>query len=458
MELDDIFGILKDVPDYRVFLTVDELKTSSQELLNRYPDTVEILPIGCSRQNDPIEAIKIGDGPKKALLYAMPHPNEPIGSMMLEYLSFRLAEDDGLREALGYTWYLVKCIDPDGTRLNEGWFKGPFSIRNYASHFYRPSDIQQIEWTFPIDYKTLHFHDPLPETQALMALIEQMQPDFICPLHNCGFGGAYFYISEEATPLYDPFYKLVDSQDLPLHQGEPEAPFITKYADAIFEDSPIADAYDYLEEQTGTDPAEVIKWGANSTDYAMRIGNPFCLVCEVPYFYSPAIQDTSPSDMLRRDAVLQGVGQAEDDIGFLKGQYDVVKSELTVSSPFRDAIEEYLRIIPQMLVGQKNQAQTDPEFAERATVAQKFSNLVIGKFYRLLLLGMFIRMLDAQINVSGDLPSLSSAQEAANVTFEAHITDFMTDLDYTVIPIQKLVRVQLGSALLGAEYAVGRLL
>jgi len=41
-----------------------------------------------------------------------------------------------LRESLGYTWYLVKCIDPDGTRLNEGWFKGPFSIENLARHYY----------------------------------------------------------------------------------------------------------------------------------------------------------------------------------------------------------------------------------------------------------------------------------------------------------------------------------
>ncbi len=151
MKLDDVLEILDGVPDYQVFFTVDELKASMRQLASRYPDAVQVIPVGHSRQGDRIEALKIGDGAKKALLFALPHPNEPIGSMMLEYLSERLAEDDALREALGYTWYLIKCIDPDGTRLNEGWFKGPFSIENYAWHYYRPPAHQQVEWTFPID-------------------------------------------------------------------------------------------------------------------------------------------------------------------------------------------------------------------------------------------------------------------------------------------------------------------
>jgi len=108
MEFDDVLRIMDDVPDYKDFLTVDELKESTRQLEGRYPDLVEILPIGKSRSGDSIEAIKIGNGAKTALLFAMPHPNEPIGSMMLEFLSWRLAEDQELRNAWGYTWYLVK--------------------------------------------------------------------------------------------------------------------------------------------------------------------------------------------------------------------------------------------------------------------------------------------------------------------------------------------------------------
>ena len=456
MELNDIFGILKDVPDYRVFLTVDELKTSSQELLSKYPDTVEILSIGCSRQNDPIEAVKIGDGPKKALLYAMPHPNEPIGSMMLEYLSLRLAEDDELREALGYTWYLVKCIDPDGTRLNEGWFKGPFSIENYTRNFYRPPSFQQIEWTFPIDYKTLHFHEPLPETQALMALMEQIRPDFVFSLHNSGFGGAYFYITEEAPSLYNLFHKLVESQDLPLHLGEPEMPYISLYANAIFKNTGITEQYDYLRQHADTDPAKIIKGGTDSFEYARSVCNPFGLVCEVPYYYNPAIGDTSTSDMVRRDTILKGVERDREDFSFLQEQYNKVKDALTVPSPFRDSIEEFLRTYEHQLNAEENWAQTDPKTAETATIAEKFDNLVIRRFYSLFPLGMFVRMLDTQIAATGESPTLAFSQETIKATFNRHSSELEVKLDYTVIPIQKLVRVQLGSALLAAGYASER--
>lgn len=456
MKLDDVLNILEDVPDYQVFLTVDELKASTRRLANMYPSTVEILPIGRSRQGDPIEAIKIGTGARRALLFAMPHPNEPIGSMMLEYLSVRLVQDDALRESLDYTWYLVKCIDPDGTRLNEGWFKGPFSIENYARHYYRPPAYQQVAWTFPIDYKTLHFHDPPPETQALMSLIEQVRPDFMYSLHNSDFGGVYFYIWDEAPPLYEPFHKLVESQGLPLHLGESERPYEVEYASAIYKDSSITAEYDYLAQQTDTDPAEIITGGTLSFEYARAFCDPFTLICEVPYFYHPAINDTSASDMVRRDTILLGIEQTREDVNFLKGLYDTVRSELTVFLLFRDAVEETLRASLAELAAEEKWAQTNPRTTEMATVAEKYDSLVIGRFYRLPGLGMFVRMLDAQMAATGKAPSLSSAREAAEAAFQGRVANLEAELDYTVIPIQKLVRMQLGSALLGANYAAGR--
>jgi hypothetical protein len=456
MEYRDILSILDDVPEYGVFLTVDELKASTRQLADGYPNTVEILPIGHSRQGDPIDAIKVGDGPRQALLFAMPHPNEPIGSMMLEYLSLRLAKDDALRESLGCTWYLVKCIDPDGTRLNEGWFKGPFSIENYARHYYRPPAYQQVAWTFPIDYKTLHFHDPPPETQALMGLIEQVSPDFMYSLHNSDFGGVYFYIWEEAPPLYEPLHRLVESQDLPLHLGEPEMPYEIEFASAIYKDNSISAEYDYLEEQTGTDPAEIITGGTLSFEYARRFCDPFTLICEMPYFYHPAIGDTSTSDILRSDALLQAIEEAREALAFLRGLYDAVGHELTVTSPFRDAIEENLRTSLVELAAEENWVRANPETTHVATVAEKFDSLVLRKFHRLNGLGMFVRMLDAQTEATGESPSLASVRETARETFEERAADLEAELDYTVVPIQKWVRVQLGSALLAADHAARR--
>jgi hypothetical protein len=456
MILDEVLNILADVPDYRVFLTVDELKSSSHQLAHRHPDEVEIFSVGHSRRGEPIEAMKIGDGSHTALLFALPHPNEPIGSMTLEYLSLRLAKDDALRERLDYTWYLIKCIDPDGTRLNEDWFRGPFSVGNYARHYYRPPSHQQVEWSFPVDYKTLHFHNPLPETQSLMALIEKTRPDFIFSLHNSGFGGAYFYISEEARTLYEPFVALVQSQDLPLHLGEPEMPYAKKLASAVFKVPFISEMYDFLDEHTVTDPAEAITGGTSSFDYAREFCDPLCLVCEMPYFYNAAVQDMSPSDMERRDAILQGVEEARNHLSLLQAQYDSVRQQLTVSSPFRDTIEHSLEFYPQYIAAEEDWAKTDPDTEKTATVAEKFDSLVIHRFYSLLRLGIWLRLLNAQIAATGATAALSAARESAQSVFENLNAELENELDYSVIPIRKLVSIQLGSALLAGAYAAQR--
>ncbi len=453
---DNLNAILEAVPDYRAFLTVDELKVSSRRLAARHPEAVQVLHTGSSRQGEAIEALKIGEGGRTALLFAMPHPNEPIGSMMLEALSARLAEDRSLRDALGYTWYLIKCIDPDGTRLNEGWFKGPFSVDNYARHYYRPPAFEQVEWTFPVDYKTLHFDDPMPETRALMCLIEDIRPDFIFSLHNSGFGGVYFYVSEDAPSLYEKLYSVVEGQDLPLHLGEPEMPYAIAHSKAVYAFPPIGTMYDFLEEQTGKDPAEILKGGTSSMDYARRYCDPFGLVCELPYFHNASIHDTSPSDMVRRDAILQGTAQDRADLEMLQAQYVAVEGELTLSSPFRVSIEEMLRTWPDRLAAHENWARTDPETERQATVAEKVDNLVIGRFYRLLSLGMFVRMLEAQLAAPGESPALIPALAKAKSLFAERSSALEADLDYSIIPIQKLVRVQLGSALVAAEYAAGR--
>ena len=456
MDVNTIRSILSRVPDYERFLTVDELHASSQRLAGRFPDVVEILSLGHSRQGEPIEALRIGSGARTAMLFAMPHPNEPIGSMMLEFLSQRLAEDDELRRSLGYTWYLIKCVDPDGTRLNEGWFKGPFSIANYGRHFYRPPSHQQIEWTFPIQYKSIEFDDPLPETRALMTLIKDIRPDFIYSLHNSGFGGAYFYVSEAAESLYQPFYDLVESQGLHLHLGEPEAVWMTQLADAIFQTPSITQMYDFLEEQ-GVDPSQAITGGTSSFDYARAFCDPFSLICEMPYFESASIHDTSPSDVTRREAIIQGLDGVRESLDALQEMYDTVRHELTEPSPFKDSISSLLQVVPRHLAAQENWARTDAAAQQQATIAEKLDALSVRRFYFVLLnLGMAIRLIDVQIAATDASPTLTATRLRAIAAFDQVAAELERELEYNVIPIRKLVGVQLGSALLAAAYAARR--
>ena len=204
----DLKQLAKDISDYAAFLTVDELTQSSHELVAQFPDIASLRVVGHTRLSDPIELLTIQGGPRSAFVFGGPHPNEPIGTLTIEYLSRRLCEDAQFREELGYTWHFIKSIDADGMRLNEGWFKGPFTLTNYARHYYRPEPAAQVEWTFPLDYKLLHFDAPLPETVALMKVIDEVKPDFMYALHNAGFGGVYYYVSEDCSPLYPIFHDI----------------------------------------------------------------------------------------------------------------------------------------------------------------------------------------------------------------------------------------------------------
>ena len=100
--------IFDSVPDYKEFMTVDELDASSRKLAEIFK-SVELSNIGESGSGRPILCLKIGNGKKNALLFAFPHPNEPIGSLTVEFLSKYLAENPDITNELDYTWYLIKA-------------------------------------------------------------------------------------------------------------------------------------------------------------------------------------------------------------------------------------------------------------------------------------------------------------------------------------------------------------
>jgi hypothetical protein len=447
MKLDEI---IDSVPDYEEFLTVDELNSSSERLAEEYRH-VEIIEAGVSTEGERIKCLRIGDGPRNALLFGFPHPNEPIGSMTLEYLSRRLAEDDGLREELGYTWYIVKCIDPDGARLNGGWFKEEFSPLTYALNYYRPPGKSQVEWTFPIDYKTLHFHTPIPETQALMRIIDEHRPDFMYSLHNAGFCGVYWYVGKEVPSLYPRFHSLVRDQGLPLHMGEPETPYIEKLDDAIFRMFGAEEGYDFLGEHSDEDPATIRQSGTSSHGYLRSACDGFTLVCEMPYYYDERVMDDSPSDVERREAVLGGIRWGEELYQFLRPRFDKISVKADKSSRLHATVSDYLENFEKRNAPRRKHAETTEEYEGRATVAQEFDSRVSTKFYSMLRMGMTLRVAD-QALASGPDRELEAVREEIHARLLETNEAVAKEAEIEVIPIRKLVRIQLGSGLLIAKH------
>lgn len=454
-------SVVESVPDYKAFLTVDEMDDSSRKLALEFPDIVTVFGAGTSRAGHSILCLKIGDGPKNALCFACPHPNEPIGAMTLEYLSRALAENDDLREELGFTWYMIKCIDPDGVRLNESWFKGPFNLYTYTKNYFRPIGYEQVEWTFPIDYKELHFNDPLPETKTLMKLIEETKPEFMYSLHNAGFGGAYWYITSDIPELYDDLRATAGKQGIPLNLGEPEEPFITKFSPAIFKNMTIGEAYDFIEKFSGEKPS--IKNGTSSSDYASRISDCFTLLTELPYFFDSRIEDMSVSDMTRKEAIFKNVEMSQAHFARLDEILNEVRIYITDSNPFVKLVDEVIQYIRDGSEAKLKWADSNPDFNKPAKVAEVFDNLYGAKFYNGLYLGLTVRTIEHELyrlqqeDVWDEeaILKLMKTHENGRKLLKEYCEELERELDYSFIPIQKLVRIQVESGLIVADYIRG---
>lgn len=448
MDLREIAG---EVPDYQEFLTVDELKASSHRLREQYPDLVSIREVGKTRNGDPIELLTIAGGDDNAFIFGGPHPNEPIGCMTIEYLSKRLCEDDQLRAELGYTWRFIKSIDADGMRLNQGWFKGPFTPTNYARHFYRPARHEQVEWTFPINYKALRFDDPLPETRTLMQVIDETKPKLLYSLHNAGFGGVYYYVSDQCPALYDTFHQIPEWFGLGLDLGEPELSFAEPYAPAIYRMLTSNDLYDHLERHGVADPGAVIGFKASSAQYAERHGS-FFLIVEMPYFDEPRVNDQSLTATIRRDAILQAMDIALEHDDWIRGLYSSVESELRLDSPARRALEDFLAMSAGFREADREWVMQEEATNRPATQAELFSNLYTSRFYKLLNTGLLARLLREEIESGNANPAIQSASTEADARLDADGQALESALDYRAIPIRSLVGVQCCAGLATAAY------
>ncbi|PXF33663.1 hypothetical protein KU43_07030 [Mesotoga sp. SC_NapDC2] len=456
--MDSLKAVIRNVPEYEYFKTVDELNESSKKLAEQYPDLASFYRIGESMAGDPIYCLKIGNGSRAILMYGFPHPNEPIGSMMLDYLSQQLVENEAFRNTFkDVSWYIVKVADNDGAKLNEGWFRGPYTPLNYALNFYRPASFQQVEWTFPIKYKTLDNNDPIPETRALMNIIEEVKPIFIYSLHNAGFGGVYNYISDDAPILYPIFEKAYEDQNIPAALGEPEMPYAVKFAEAVFKMPTMRDTYDYYAANTDRDPAEIIgKAGTCSYEYGKQFNEKvFELVCEVPYYYNPKIEDLSETEFIRRDLVLANIEDTKLEDQKIKEIYFPLKDRLVVDTPLRTALDDFLESSERHLPVQENWAKTAKELEKKATVAEAFDNQQVSKTYKMLLWGMLRRIMLLNYEKTNDDEFKAAAEKAYR-----HMKDMSDklekELEYTIIPIKKLVQIQLMSGLYAALYALER--
>ena len=243
-----------------------------------------------------------------------------------------------------------------------------------------------------------------------------------------------------------------------MHLGEPEAPYCVEWAPAVYQALDIHADYDYLEKYGNIDMKNAIKCGTCSAAYAKEVCNAFTLLTEEPYFYDKRITDMSESDIMRCDAVLAKVEENEKCNRFIKETLAISQEYMDKKNPFLMALEAFSE--NDSGDATKKMIKENPDYQKKATVAEKFDNLLVSKFYKALSYGMLIRANEYELQKMEETGEIAPEKEkalknAAVIAEKAHreLADYLEEnINYQVVPIKKLVSIQLECGIIMAEY------
>ena len=453
LSLNRILELIDAVPPIDRFPTVDELVASFDELAAGEPALVRRRRVGSSRLGEPIHAVTIGSGREHAVVFGGIHPNEPMGGPTALHLARTLVADAQLREELDYTWHIIGCADPDGMRLNEDWFSGTLDRAEYGRRFFRPASDEQVEWTFPLEYKELYFDRVIPETLALMRLIDDVRPTFMCSLHNGELGGVYYYLSTEAPELYPLLHAIPAHLGIPLDSGEPEMPYAPLYATAIFGETGVEQHYEFAA-SLGMDPTQGLDSGTSGAAYARKY-NTLSLVSELPYWAHPDAADETPTDTPYPEVLRQRAEGLSDLGATISSVLADVASDLTLESPFLRAMRQFAPHFSQTAERESHRAGL-PDNDRLATVAEVYTGADTVHGFRMRYGGMTLRLLEAEINAGNGTPRIRQQYRRMIAIYDRWSEAALKVTPAETLPIKSLVGVQFGAILAAAAYAVGR--
>lgn len=432
--------LLKQVKNFKKFLTVGELDFALKKLVERR----NIIKLGKSEEGHEILCAKVGNGKKNALVFGFPHPNEPMGSLTSLSLIKIILKNKKLYEK--YTWYIIPCADPDGARLNHGWFKDKFTIKNYAFNYYRSKTAIQTDWSFPAKYKDYHFDKSPKNVLALARLIKKIKPDLVYPIHNSGFSGAYFFVTRGLpNKYYDKIKDLCNSLHIPMDLGEPEVIYMKELKKPVYLDFGLEEEYNYYKENANN-LKDVINYG-NTSIYYSRNFNPtvFGLIGEAPYLYDHRINSNYPAKITRRENLIESNKIQRISVNFILRI--LKRKDINKKSIFYDTLKDDIKGDKQDLLAIKKTLKNE-EYDEKATIAEEVSTLIRTRFDLVLLLGKVRRLLlESKYN-----PEI----EKLIINTEKRIDEIVKYIDrnseYKVLKIRKLVQFQLGFLFLTLDY------
>lgn len=440
---------LATIPPIDTFPGVDDLLQRADDLADRIGATRHV--IGRARSGAEIPAYTVGAGATRVVVVGGVHPNEPIGFHSVLVLLGLLAErDPALPDA---TWHIVPCIDPDGVRLNESWFAAPADRGSYFRGFYRPAPAEQVEWSFPFDHEGVRFDAPIPETRALMSLLDEVRPHVFMGLHNAELGGVYYYLNRDEPDLVVDLGALPAQLGLFLDVGEPESAELDRLGPGVFRAPLTRERHDYLR-GLGIDPSTETG-GAGTADYLEPHGT-LTVVAELPYWTHPDAADERGSGreygdvLVTKAAALTELHDDLDDLWSRAAPY------LRADTPFRRATDAFVPAMGALGAAEAARA-SDPAHRREATVAEVFGNEEVVTMFRLRFGGILRRALHAEAATPDADPAVRALAAEVEDRFAGWMDALAARPGIRPLPIERLVAVQLGALLVAVSRETERL-
>jgi Zinc carboxypeptidase len=422
-------ALLGSLRDHTRFPTVDELNARVELLADRHPKCVQLDVVGESRLGEPITMASVGSGEEHVLLIGGPHPNEPVGFLTGLEIAEHLAETG---VPWGRTWHLIPCIDPDAARLNERWYSAPSSIATHHRHFYRPAMAAQPEWDFSPSPGSPPSAGQLPETLALMRVIDALRPRLQVPLHNADFGGAFFTVNRSVPGIAEPLLAAVARHGLPLETHPTDANGWERAGEGVYVMPPTDSALPPVVE--GDEPPHR---GTYLADYAAHHGT-LTFNAEVPMW---RVRDQVGGPLRKGEFLLRSAGELEAAMRPWEDSWGRVESDLAVQSPFRAALLYSFAASRSIAAMWREQAHADDgdRLAEPGELVGARHSV-----YRFSLRcsGMLLRQLDAELAAGNHTPAVRAEARALDIRFTELCETVQLATGAQALPIGTLVALQ----------------
>lgn len=262
---------------------MDELAARAAALVARHPRHARLRRVGTSRAGTPLWLLSVGHGARQALVVAGPHANEPVGGATVLRLAERALAAHARDGCAGTTLNLLLCLDPDGSRRNEGWLTGPYTLGRYFRNFFRPGFAEQPEW-LPDGAAAA----ALPETRALLDLQDELRPFFQCSLHGVDIGGGFVELTRELPGLAPRLARIAAGLGIPRELGPYDALYWPRLGPAV---------HLIPQPHRGSRAAAITEAAVDSTWFHPQRHGTVTAVVEAPMWGVNAVEDGSaPAD------------------------------------------------------------------------------------------------------------------------------------------------------------------